>query len=129
MCFQKYHSLQKCVHQQFWMAYRAANFLQIKQQIEIAIMLKHFKKHWWCISYLLLSLSIVTEGRPSDQWLLALRNSDIFLDNQALPITILLMWWNVHVSYFLPPQGILVKCHMHFSHMLRKKTTLHINYF
>lgn len=90
--------------------------------------IKAFQKHWWCSLYLSLSLSIVTEDKSSDQWLLALRNSDMFLDNWVLPITVLLMWWNIHVPCFPLPQGILAKCHMHFSPTLRKQS-LHINSF
>lgn len=89
-------------------------------------MLEHYKNTGDVA--LMSHVSIVTEDKSSAQWLPALRNNDIFLDNRLLPITILLMWWNSHVPYFPRPQGILVKCHMHFSPMLRKQN-LHINSF
>lgn len=122
--FQKF---QKFVHQQFWMAYKAAKHLQSKHWSESARMLKHFKNIGGA-AHIYLLFSIVTEDKSSDEWLPALRNSDIFLDNQLLPITMLLMWWNIQMPYFPLPWGILVKCHMHFSPTLRKQN-LHIKYF
>lgn len=90
-------------------------------------MLKHFKNIGG-ITHISLSLSIVTEGKSSDQWLPTLSSSNIFLNNQLLPINMLLMWWNIHVPNLPLPQGTLVKGHMHFSPTLRKQN-LHINSF